>query len=77
MLEFKLKRKNSRPWQSISIDLTQSEAELSASLNGKWRNQLKAVEKKGLICKISDSEIHSMADRHFELMKEKISRPID
>ena len=73
MLELGLKRKNSRPWQSISIDLTQSEAELSASLNGKWRNQLKSAEKKGLICKISDSEnsVSWMADRHDELMREK------
>lgn len=73
MLELGLKRKNSRPWQSISIDLTQSESELSASLNGKWRNQLKSAERKGLTCKISTSEDSAfwMADRHHELMKEK------
>lgn len=73
MLGLGLRRKSSRPWQSIFIDLTQSEAELSASLNGKWRNQLKSAEKKGLICKISDSENSAswMANRHDELMREK------
>tara|TARA_B110000444_G_C18852044_1_gene606617 strand:- start:13889 stop:16012 length:2124 start_codon:yes stop_codon:yes gene_type:complete len=42
-------------WKSILIDLSQKEEDIRSELNGKWRNQLTKVEKKGLKLNISNS----------------------
>jgi lipid II:glycine glycyltransferase (peptidoglycan interpeptide bridge formation enzyme) len=71
--DLQLKRRKTRPWQSICLDISKAETDLMASLNGKWRNQLRTAEKKGLICRISISEKSSewMRNRHIELMKQR------
>jgi lipid II:glycine glycyltransferase (peptidoglycan interpeptide bridge formation enzyme) len=62
-------RQQKRPWHSLWIDLDPDEQTLRASLNGKWRNQLKAAEKNGLTleCSSSDSSSEWMLERHGEL----------
>lgn len=63
-------RRRIRPWNSVWLDLRAEEAELTQRLDGKWRNQLLAGQRKGLQLEFSDGPelMGWMLERHRELM---------
>ncbi|MDQ7822528.1 MAG: peptidoglycan bridge formation glycyltransferase FemA/FemB family protein [Candidatus Eremiobacteraeota bacterium] len=60
-------------WHSSLLDLSREEKELRSSLKGKWRNQLAASERSGIVLKISYSseDFEWLLTNHNILMKEK------
>ena len=67
-----LERRARRPWNSIWMDLKQTEDQLRSSLVGKWRNQLKGAEKKLTLEVLEDVEgLEWMLTKHDSVMKEK------
>lgn len=66
-------RRGGRPWHAVWVDLRSDQDKLMAALDGKWRNQLKQAEKKGveLECDASEELSEWMLDRHAELMRDR------
>jgi len=64
------RRRCVRPWSSVWLDLRQPEDALLQALDGKWRNQLVAAQKKGLQLLDSEGELpfEWLLARHGELM---------
>lgn len=53
------------------LDLSQKEETIRKNLDGKWRNQLKAAEKKGLVLRTDQGRFEEMLDLYEENQKEK------
>jgi lipid II:glycine glycyltransferase (peptidoglycan interpeptide bridge formation enzyme) len=67
------RKRSPKPWQSAIIDLSLSEDNQRKNLNGKWRNQLKKSEQRGLELNIgrSSKTFFWLLDRYAQMMKDK------
>jgi len=67
------RRRRAQPWHSAWIDLRRPEAELSAALDGKWRNQMNSARRSGLQVETSreSAAIAWLVARHDEMKAQR------